>query len=376
MPCFILRVMFEFASSRFIHLPSFFVTGENSLSRVYARFFSKARRKEKDAVATSQEESKLYLEQAVLECSVPESRLREVIDLPPGIDYNEWLASHTIAFFDHINLVYGTISEFCTMSGCPDMNGPNGRQYLWFDEKGKKCKVAAPQYIDCVMTFTQRTLYDESIFPTKFDRDFPSSFESIVKKIQRLLFHVLAHIYHIHFKEIVLLNMHAHLNALFVHFTLFNERFNIVDEKETEILRDLAVALKLYGESADATSDSEDKCKLNSTTTTSTTTSTSTTTTTTTTTTDEAATAVIEDDNAADAIKDCSIVSKNNENSKRPPTYSQSSQSIASSISLALHSRSSSGSHSSSGSCAMDSALYSNGTPPAPNFGSSPLKFQ
>ncbi|GBO29585.1 MOB kinase activator-like 2, partial [Araneus ventricosus] len=132
----------------------------------------KARRKEKDAVATSQEESKLYLEQAVLECSVPESRLREVIDLPPGIDYNEWLASHTIAFFDHINLVYGTISEFCTMSGCPDMNGPNGRQYLWFDEKGKKCKVAAPQYIDCVMTFTQRTLYDESIFPTKFGKHF------------------------------------------------------------------------------------------------------------------------------------------------------------------------------------------------------------
>lgn len=55
----------------------------------------KARRKEKDAVAASQEESKLYLEQAVLECTVPESRLREVIDLPPGLDYNEWLASHS-----------------------------------------------------------------------------------------------------------------------------------------------------------------------------------------------------------------------------------------------------------------------------------------
>jgi hypothetical protein len=32
-----------------------------------------------------------------------------------------------IAFFDHINLVYGTISEFCTMSGCPDMTGPGLR---------------------------------------------------------------------------------------------------------------------------------------------------------------------------------------------------------------------------------------------------------
>ncbi|XP_035233959.1 MOB kinase activator-like 2 [Stegodyphus dumicola] len=208
------------------------------------------------------------------------------------------------------------------------------------------------------MTFTQRTLYDESIFPTKFDRDFPSSFESIVKKIQRLLFHVLAHIYHIHFKEIVLLNMHAHLNSLFCHFTLFNERFNIVDEKETEILRDLAVALKLYGDNVDATSETEDKSKADAAASTK-----------------EVATAVIEEDNAAESIKDC-IVSKNTENSKRPPAYSQSSQSIASSISLALHSRSSSGSHSSSGSCAMDSALYSHGTPPAPNFGSSPLKFQ
>ena len=29
-----------------------------------------------------------------------------------------------IDFFQHINLVYGTISEYCTSSTCPDMNGP------------------------------------------------------------------------------------------------------------------------------------------------------------------------------------------------------------------------------------------------------------
>lgn len=44
------------------------------------------------------------------------------------------------------------------------------RQYLWIDEKGKRCKVAAPQYIDYVMTFTQKTINDESIFPTKFGK--------------------------------------------------------------------------------------------------------------------------------------------------------------------------------------------------------------
>ncbi|MPC18728.1 MOB kinase activator-like 2 [Portunus trituberculatus] len=73
-----------------------------------------------------------------------------------------------IDFFQHINLVYGTVCEFCTMGGCPDMTGPATRQYLWFDEKGKKTRVAAPQYVDYVMTFTQKTINDESIFPTKF----------------------------------------------------------------------------------------------------------------------------------------------------------------------------------------------------------------
>ncbi|XP_077517405.1 MOB kinase activator 2 isoform X2 [Amblyomma americanum] len=211
-------------------------------------FVWKARRKDKDASSGGgggQEEPKMYLESTVLECTIPESRLRDLVDLPEGLDYNEWLASHTLAFFDHINLLYGTVSEFCTMSGCPDMTGPGNRQYLWFDEKGKKCKVAAPQYIDYVMTFTQKTVNDESLFPTKFEREFPSSFESLVKKIHGLLLHVLAHLYHAHFREMVLLQLHGHLHSIFAHFTLFNARFNLVDPKDAVVLQDLAVALGL-----------------------------------------------------------------------------------------------------------------------------------
>lgn len=92
-------------------------------------FCRKARRKEKDAGTT--EDPKLYLEEAALERQLPELDLRMLVDLPPGLDYNEWLASHTLALFDHINLVYGTISEFCTMTGCPDMTGP-GLRYIYF----------------------------------------------------------------------------------------------------------------------------------------------------------------------------------------------------------------------------------------------------
>ena len=69
-----------------------------------------------------------------------------------------------------------------------------------------------------------------------------------MKKIHRLLFHVIAHLYHSHFRELVLLSLHAHLNCIFAHFTLFNERFRLIEEKETEILHDLVLALRLHPE--------------------------------------------------------------------------------------------------------------------------------
>ncbi|XP_058804490.1 MOB kinase activator-like 2 isoform X2 [Phymastichus coffea] len=209
--------------------------------RFFSELVAKARRKEKDAGTT--EDPKLYLEEAALERQLPDVDMRVLVDLPPGLDYNEWLASHTLALFDHINLVYGTVSEFCTPTGCPDMTGPGTRTYLWFDEKGKKTRVAAPQYVDYVMTFTQRTVSDETIFPTKYANEFPSSFESLVRKILRLLYHVVAHIYHCHFREVALLGLHVHLNCVFAHLTLLNQRFNLIDQKETEILGDLEAAL-------------------------------------------------------------------------------------------------------------------------------------
>uniref|UniRef100_A0A182P1S6 MOB kinase activator-like 2 n=1 Tax=Anopheles epiroticus TaxID=199890 RepID=A0A182P1S6_9DIPT len=205
---------------------------------------TKARRKERDG-DSNQGDTKLYLEEGLLERKLPDADLRLLVDLPAGLDYNEWLASHTLALFEHVNLVYGTISEFCTTSGCPDMTGPGTRMYLWFDEKGKKTRVAAPQYIDYVMTFTQKTVSDESIFPTKYANEFPSSFESIARKIVRLLFHVIAHLYAAHFREVALLGLHAHLNLTFAHLTAFHRRFNLIEAKETEVLRDLEIALRL-----------------------------------------------------------------------------------------------------------------------------------
>lgn len=171
--------------------------------------------------------------------------VRFIVDLPAGIDYHEWLAAHIISLFESINLIYGTISEFCTISVCLDMLGPGQKIYLWIDERGKKTKVSAPQYIDYVMTFIQKAISDEEVFPTKYAKDFPNSFESVVRKIVRLLFHVVAHIYAAHFRQIAQLGLNSHLNLTFAHLISLLNRFSLIEPKETEVLYDLEHALRL-----------------------------------------------------------------------------------------------------------------------------------
>lgn len=79
--------------------------------------------------------------------------------------------------------------------------------------------------------------------PLPAGKEFPNSFESLVKKICRYLFHVLAHIYWAHFKETVALDLHGHLNTLYAHFIVFVREFNLVDPKETCIMDDLSEVL-------------------------------------------------------------------------------------------------------------------------------------
>lgn len=188
------------------------------------------------------EEKKQYLEPEFTKVRVVDFDLKELVVLPREIDLNEWLASNTTTFFNLINLQYSTISEFCTGEICQAMTACN-TIYYWYDEKGKKTKCTAPQYVDFVMSLCQKLVTDEEIFPTKYGKEFPNSFESLVKKICRYLFHVLAHLYWAHFKETVALELQGHLNTLYAHFIVFVREFNLVDPKETCIMDDLSEVL-------------------------------------------------------------------------------------------------------------------------------------
>ncbi|CAF4413744.1 unnamed protein product, partial [Rotaria magnacalcarata] len=40
--------------------------------------------------------------------------LRLAVQLPDGEDLNEWIAVNIVDFFNQINMLFGTITEFCT----------------------------------------------------------------------------------------------------------------------------------------------------------------------------------------------------------------------------------------------------------------------
>jgi len=59
------------------------------------------------------------------EATLGSGNLRLAVTLPEGEDLNEWLAVNTVDFFNQINMLYGTITEFCTPQECPVMSaGP------------------------------------------------------------------------------------------------------------------------------------------------------------------------------------------------------------------------------------------------------------
>lgn len=171
--------------------------------------------------------------------------LRLAVQLPEGEDTNEWLAVHTVDFFNHLNMLYGTVTEFCTPQECPIMSAGPRYEYLWEDgvKYKRPTKLPAPEYVDALMNWAQNILDDENIFPNKIGVPFPRNFRDTIRTIVRRLFRVYAHIYSNHFDHICALGIEAHLNTSYRHFFLFVNEFDLVDKKELAPLDELNDAI-------------------------------------------------------------------------------------------------------------------------------------
>ncbi|XP_077552375.1 MOB kinase activator-like 1 [Haemaphysalis longicornis] len=146
--------------------------------------------------------------------------LRLAVMLPEGEYLSKWVAVRTVDFFNHINTLYGTVSEFCTESSCAVMSAGPEHEYHWADGQTVEKPISAPKYIAYLMTWVQDQRDDESLFPSTIGAPFPEYSSSIAKAVLRQLFGVYAHIYHRHFSEVVRLGEEAHLNTSFKHHLL------------------------------------------------------------------------------------------------------------------------------------------------------------
>jgi len=185
--------------------------------------------------------NKLYKLKEHAEITLGSGDLQAAVRLPEGEELNEWLAVNTVDFFNQINMLYGTIMEFCTPSECPVMSAGPKYEYMWADGKSvkKAIKCSAPEYMDFLMTWVQDQLDDETIFPSRIGVPFMRRFPQLVGTIFKRLFRVYAHIYHSHFPQVIELGSEAHLNTSFKHFIFFCQEFSLISRKELEPMQEL-----------------------------------------------------------------------------------------------------------------------------------------
>lgn len=95
--------------------------------------------------------------------------------------------------------------------------------------------VARIKFVACLCASIPRLRISPRVFAPDAANEFPAQFEGVVRRVLRLLYHVVAHLYAAHFRELALLRLHAHMHLTFAHLTALDRRFALLDPKETEV---------------------------------------------------------------------------------------------------------------------------------------------
>ncbi|KAF5389278.1 hypothetical protein D9757_003395 [Collybiopsis confluens] len=174
----------------------------------------------------------LYLCSPFVEAALVKGSLKTIVLLPKYVDIMEWVAVNIFDFYTNLNEFYGCVAECCTQSTCPTMSAGPTLNFTWINQDRKSVNLAAPTYVDYVMTWVQNLLDDENVFPTKSGQDFAPSFPSTVKHVYRQLLRVFAHLYHAHYPQILHLRSEPHFNSLFAHFLAFGREYELLEMKD------------------------------------------------------------------------------------------------------------------------------------------------
>jgi MOB kinase activator 1 len=119
--------------------------------------------------------------------------------------------------------------------------------YLWADDViVEPIELPAKGYVDHLMDWIQRTLFNEKIFPTNEGNSilifflilpaipFPAVWRPTIEQMMKRLIRVYGHIYFCHFPEIQKKNLEKKLNQRFTHFYSFVVSYDLVAPADME----------------------------------------------------------------------------------------------------------------------------------------------
>ena len=172
--------------------------------------------------------------------------MRSTVALPPGEDYNDWVAVNVVDFFNEVSLIWGIVLETELPAYKAGEGFPVGFEYLWADGVTikKPIRCSSTEYVDYVMTWIEDKINDESVFPVGEDVPFPKNYATITKQIFTRMFRIFAIIYTQHFSRVEQLGAAAHLNTSFKHLIYFIWEFDLIEQRELPAMSDIVKALR------------------------------------------------------------------------------------------------------------------------------------
>ncbi|KAJ2850379.1 Mitotic exit network component [Coemansia brasiliensis] len=176
------------------------------------------------------------------ESTLGKASLHEAVVLPEGESLDEWIACHVVDFYNHINMLFMSVSHHCTDESCPKMCAGESYNYFWRDGTTYREPTSMPanKYVKLLVKWIDAQLDDTNLFPVELGQPFPPNFKNdIAAQILKRMLRVYAHLYWHHYPQVCQVGLGTMLNTSFTHFVLFVTKYKLVSDTELQAVKDV-----------------------------------------------------------------------------------------------------------------------------------------
>mmetsp|Transcript_113226 Transcript_113226/g.283506 ORF Transcript_113226/g.283506 Transcript_113226/m.283506 type:complete len:240 (-) Transcript_113226:119-838(-) len=199
-----------------------------------------------------QEHSGIHALHQQASATLGNATLREMLQVPWGVEKHNWVAAQTIALFDELVNFVTVLRDTCTPERCPRMCCGKQVLYEWADETTPAPRsLPAIEYMETLVEYAHKKLSDPSIVP-QGGEPISDNFMPCIKMLHKRFFRVYAHAYTHHFVDIQNTGSEAELNYSFKHWLFFVRLYDLVSSEELEPMKRLIEKFERAQDEAEA----------------------------------------------------------------------------------------------------------------------------